>query len=384
MRPSPTAGQASLEYVAVISLVAAVLVLAAPAVGSPSIAREVARAVRLGLCVVADDYCRAGDAAAERLPPCTLGSRVSGRESEISLLNFRLGENNEWNVSVASDGSVSIVHTEGGSAALVAGVGAELGYQVAVEAEASAGLRVQTMSGWRFPDRDAAKRFIAGLPSSARLQAPAWQSGALGGQAGAGAALKGGGVDLGSLGSAAKLASGVRSGPGDTLTLFGEVALSDPELRVLGSQIVGLGAARVVLEYTFAGGEPTQLAFRTVVPGDGGKRATETLRRLDLRMPGNRFVAQPLLGAGMFRPPTPGYVRDLDRVLEWIETEGTIERATYAVDDSSKNIGFALKTGAELGLAHTTIRVGQRLVDATAKVPGEKERSRFDCLDQLR
>jgi hypothetical protein len=384
VRPSPTAGQASLEYVAVISLVAAVLVLAAPAVGTPSIAREVARAVRLGVCVAAHDYCRAGDAAAERLGPCTLGSRASGHESEVSLLSFRLGENDEWNVSVASDGSVSMVHAEGGSAALVAGVGAEVGYDVAVEAEASAGLRVQTMTGWRFADREAAKRFIAGLPSSARNEPPAWRSGALGGQAGAVAVVKGGGLDLGSLGAGAKLASGVRAGPGDTLTLFGEVSLSDPELRALGSQIAGLGPARGVLEYTFAGGEPTQLAFRTVVPGGAGKRATETLRRLDLRIPGNRFVAQPLLGAGMFRPPTPAYVRDLGRVLAWIETEGTIERATYDVEDSSKNFGFMLKAGEELGLSHTAIRVGQRLVDASAKVPGSKERSRFDCLDQLR
>jgi hypothetical protein len=381
VRPSPTAGQASLEYVAVISLVAAVLVLAAPAVGAPALAGGVARAVRLGVCIVASDYCRAGDAAAERLLPCTLGSRVSGRESEVSLLNFRLGENNQWNVSVASDGSVSIVHTEAGSAALVAGVGIEAGYELDAGAEASAGLRVQTMSGWRFGDRAAAKRFIAGLPASARD--PDWQSGALGGQAGTGAGVKGGGFDLASLGAAAKLASGMRAGPGDTLTLFGEVALSDPELRALGSQVAGVGG-RVVLEYTFAGGTATQLALRTVISGDGGNRVTETLRRLDLRMPGNRFVAQPLLGAGMFRPPTPGYVRDLRRVVDWIDTEGTIERATYAVDDTSKQLGLTLKFGEELGFAHTAVRVGQRLIDATAKAPGSKERSRFDCLDQLR
>ena len=49
----PTAGQASLEYVAALALIAAVFVLAAPAVGAPDIPALVVAKMRLALCIVA-------------------------------------------------------------------------------------------------------------------------------------------------------------------------------------------------------------------------------------------------------------------------------------------------------------------------------------------
>jgi hypothetical protein len=381
VRPSPTAGQASLEYVAVISLVAAVLVFAAPAVGAPSLAGQVARGVRLGLCVVAHDYCLPGDAAGDRLPPCALGQQVTGKHDVLSIGNVRFGKNDEWAVAAASDGSVSISYAKGGGAALVAGIGLESTLGVDVGAEASAGFRVQEAKGWRFPDRAAAKRFIAGLPDSAR-QRPAWRSGAFGKEAGAGAGARALGVDAGSLAASATESDGVRWGPGAALTIYNELSFSAPELKALGLQVAGLGDGRLMVEYTTVEGVPAELAFREALPSAAGDRLTETVKRLDLRNPGNRFVAEPLLAVPSLRPPDQ--LENVRRVLRWIETEGTIERAVYDVDDRSKSVGFTAKWGEELGFSHDAIRVGQRLLDASAEAPGAKARERFDCLDQLR
>lgn len=384
MRPSPTAGQASLEYVAVISLAALVLVFAAPAVGAPSVAGSVARGVRLGVCVVARDYCRAGDAEGERLPPCELSSRTQGGDDELSVGHFRMTLNDGWSVSLASDGSVTVVHTDGGGASLVAGAGLEAPFQIDVGAEASAGFRFRESVAWRFPDRASAKRFVSALPESARRERPWWRTAKPSSHAGAGAGIRIAGLDSASVTAAGELAAGMRWGPGNAATLFVELALLTPELKAVGIPLVGFGNGRLVLEYTFVDGEPRAIAFRTIIPSALGDRLTEELWQLDLRHPGNRFVAEPVLGVGMLRPPTPDYVSDLARIHRWIETEGTIERAVYAVDDASKSIGLVLKLGQELGFGHNEIRVAQRLVEARAKVPGSRVRERFDCLDQLR
>ncbi len=386
MRPSPTAGQASLEYIAVISLVAAVLAFAGPAVGGVGgipITGEVARGIRLGICVVAHDYCRAGDAEADRLPPCALGRRITGKDDAVSLGFVRFGGNDDWSASAGSDGSVTLTYTKGGGAGLVAGIGVEAPLKVDVGAEAAGGLKFQEARSWTFAGPAQARRFIAALPRSAR-RTPTWHSAALGAEGTAAAGARALGLDAAAVSAALKTSDGVRWGPGASTTLYTDLSFSAPDLRLLGLQVTGLGNGRLMAEYTTVGGVPTQLAFRTAVPSKLGNQVTETVRRLDLRNPGNLFAARPLLGAALFRPPTPGYVADLRRTLAWIDTEGTVERATYAVNDSSKSIGFTVKAAAELGFSYGAVRVGQRLLEATARVPGAKERERFDCLDQLR
>src|SRR4051812_25738616 len=63
----PAAGQASVEYVAVLTVVAILLAFAAPAVGGPNIPRSVAHTIRLGICVVGGDICGSNAAKAAGL-----------------------------------------------------------------------------------------------------------------------------------------------------------------------------------------------------------------------------------------------------------------------------------------------------------------------------
>ena len=57
MHTRTTAGQATIEYVAAIALIAAILVVAGPAVGAPDLARLVVSKLRLALCIVGMDVC---------------------------------------------------------------------------------------------------------------------------------------------------------------------------------------------------------------------------------------------------------------------------------------------------------------------------------------
>jgi hypothetical protein len=379
---SPTAGQASLEYLAISSLVALVLAVAAPAVGAPSVARAVARTVRLGICVVAHDYCTAEQAAADGLGPCALGRRVRGKDDSISVGFVRIGSGDDWTVSVASDGSVTLTYSRGGGAGFVAGLGVDApSLKLAFGAEGSIGFRVQQAKSWTFPDRAAAKTFIAALPDS-RDRRPDWRSGTLTSVLAAGAGAKLLGFDAVTLDAAARASAGVRVGPGASVTLYLQLMLDTPQLNGAGSQIVGAGTARLIEEITYVGGRPVQLVLRRALPSRLSNRLTETVWRLGLRSPGNAFAARHFIPPAVLSPTRlPSALR---RLLAYIATEGTIERATYAVSDTSRSAGFTLKAGEELGFSHTSIRVAQALEEASAKAPGGKERERFDCVDQLR
>ena len=91
VRSHPTAGQATLEYIAAVALVAALLLVAAPAVGAPDIARAVADAIKHGLCVAGGDVCSTGDARRAGLPPCPLKSDFTGAEGSVKAFSVELG-----------------------------------------------------------------------------------------------------------------------------------------------------------------------------------------------------------------------------------------------------------------------------------------------------
>ena len=70
--------------------------------------REVARVVRTGVCIVAGDVCRASDAAAAGLRPCTLSDERRGGGLAVTILSVRIGGEHQWLVARRSDGSVAV------------------------------------------------------------------------------------------------------------------------------------------------------------------------------------------------------------------------------------------------------------------------------------
>ena len=164
MSRRPTAGQASLEYVAALALLAAVFVVAAPAVGAPDIPRLVVGKLRLGICLVANDVCSAQAAKDAGLGPCPLSSDLTGHEVSVTAFSIEVGHRWTLTVTPQSDGSVAIVRTASGSGGIAAGTpGAGGGFgPIALDAGASIGARarVQMARGWVFPDQVTAARFL--------------------------------------------------------------------------------------------------------------------------------------------------------------------------------------------------------------------------------
>ena len=115
-----TRGQASLDYVAVLALVAVVLAGAAGTVGAPWLARSLAGAIRHGICVVSGSYCSVREAADAGLAACPVHRRSEAERSGVTAI-VHLGRDDVLLVERRSDGTASVAFVDGWRA------GAEIG-----------------------------------------------------------------------------------------------------------------------------------------------------------------------------------------------------------------------------------------------------------------
>jgi hypothetical protein len=389
VRSQPTAGQATIEYVAAISLLAAVLAVAGPAVGAPSIAHALVAQIKHALCLVGGDFCTPSDARRAGLAPCPLRSDVSGGEGSVTAFSIELGGRTTLTVTPLSDGTVSVVRLAGVSAAAVGGpsVGLSLGLAgVEGGVEGEARRRLQGALGWVFPDRMTADRFLEhALRSSIDRERwpPAWVAGELGSEAGAWAGVSVGAVDKAgfvpvSASGAVNQTYGVKRSRDGSVTFYSRVSLEGPELNVpLLPPMLTRGRNEWVVEYTRKDGEPRELLLRTIAPGDRGHRMTEIVARLDLRNATNREIAGPFLRNPLTWKSAGGVGKQA--LMNRIATHGTVERAVSEVDDDSRGAAFSIKLGIKFGLGGRKIKIVRRLVEATASANGVNGR-RLDCL----
>jgi hypothetical protein len=382
-----SAGQASLEYVAVIALVAALLVFAGPALGAREIPRQVVHSMRLAICIVADDVCRREDALAAGLKPCVEAGQTKGIEGGFTVFSVDVGANDQLTGYRESDGSISLVWSAGGSFGLAGGFGldgaagplsVELGPTGAVRE------RVQAARAWHFPDVATARRFIAGMPASAHDQGrwpAAWNSAEAGGEVAAGVHAAVGGADLVGLAASGSFAGGARFALGGVVTLYTRVSFDEPEATLPLVPSYGGGRATAMLEYTFDRNGPRELALRQLEPSDGGNRLTETVVRLPLRTNSlNLVYARPLIDVKLPWSPR-AEARAIRAIIAQAHEMGTIERSVYDIDDTSRGASGAVKEGIEFGAGGKSLDVHKSLSDASAWTPGSRERDRFDCAE---
>ena len=365
MRPSPTAGQASLEYLAVISLVAALLLLAGPAVGTPPIAEAVARGVRIGLCVVADDICTREDAAAAGLPPCQLDLATRGYEAKVSVFSIEVGSRDTLAGYRSSDGSISMMWSGSGILGVGTGVGVATG-PLRWERGIAARAKLTVARGWTFPDEATARRFVAGMPKSAADQQhwpAAWHTVEGAAQAEVEVKTVARGVDLTKLGISTENVLGARVFSDGTVTIYASANAEGPEGSYPAGSSVGPGKASSVMELTLGGGRPRTVALRSVDPSDMNSRLSETVYRMNLD--------------GLL-PPPPWKIPARARYF------GTIEHNVYSYADRTRGVSGEAALGIKFGFDAKVVDIRRTLVDATARTGSGKERSRFDCLDQLR
>jgi hypothetical protein len=407
--PHPAAGQASLEYIGLLALVAAALAVAAPAAGLAGVPAQLTRIVRTGICIVGGDVCRAADAAAAGLHPCTLSDERRGGGLAVTVLSVRIGGDHQWLVARRSDGSVAVTKVARDDAGASGGLGYELG-PLKAGVEAQAGLRVASGIGWEFPDAATARRFLAaahyGLSPAIRRWPAAWRSGeaalavsgwaglgvvatgengaARGGASSDGGAMRGdssgasveapaGGIEV-----AAESALGARVARGST-TLYLRAETEGPRTTGVFDGLLEAGPrGPVVAEYTRDRNGPRELAFRVSAPGAREGQVVETVARLDLRVPANRAVAANLL---RHRAPWPPSVAGaLREAIRQAVRTGTVERSVYAVEDDSQSLELAARVGAEVGVEAGYSKVDRRLVEASAWTAGSQERAREDCI----
>jgi hypothetical protein len=372
------AGQASLEYTGVLALVGAALATGA-IVGVGDVGRAVAAGVRAGICVVAGDVCRASDAAAAGLSPCTTLERTRGGGASVVLASLRLGGGDELTVATRSDGSVLVTEAEDRSVGASAGLGVDaspLGIELGVEG--SYELVVGTGRAWELPDGAAARRFLVAAPDS--RPPPTWRFGEADSVLEGELAAKTVGVKLTALETSARTAAGARVGRGrTTLYLRGRLDGPAPSLWTPAGthRLDGPTTGDVMVELSRERGELRELAFRTVEPGARPGQVVETVGRLDLRVPANRAAADAVL---RWRAPWPPAVAaDLRAAALRTVEAGTVERAVYAVDHDTVELDLEIRLGLALGLDVERVDVERRLLEASAWTPGSRERERYDC-----
>jgi len=371
-------GQATVEYVALLALAAMLLALAAPLAGLAPVGAAVVHTIRLGICLVANDFCSQADARLNGLGPCTVARREQELDGAFALGPLRFGSDVVWSAAADSDGGVEVGLQAGGDAGVgIAGIGIDAPGPLSlhVGGEGTLTLQLRRGAGWSFGSGDEAQAFIDGLPGSALARAPSWVSSTDSLDAALAAGVKLRGVDAAGLQADAKASHAVQVGPGDVAHVFYEAELSGPALHALGAGFAELGTLSWTIEKIYASGVPAGLVLRTAQSSAGGGEVTETVRRIGL--------GSPLLRNAFARYFEPGPQLPTSSDLWLIDGLGRVERSTYSVSGTAVGVGLDVQAGGEVGVGEHLSVTRQRLIEATATTLGSAQRERFDCLDRM-
>jgi hypothetical protein len=367
----------SAEYTALLALVGSALAGTAVVVGPAAIGEAVAGGVRTGICIVAGDVCRASDAEAAGLAPCTLADHTRGEGLTFTVASLRFGADDRWTAARRSDGSVIITHADERKLGGKVGIGAEAS-PLGIDAEVSGKLDYTLLSGraWEFPDAASAVRFLRDREGVE----PTWRFGDVGSVVTGEAELTAGPVVLTEFESSARAAAGARVGRGVTtyyVRTRADAFAGGLSLPGVGGRVEGPSTGDAVVELTRDASGPRELAFRTVQRGGRAAQVVETVARLDLRDPGHRAAAEALLSLRLPWPPT--VARELRVLVARAVRSGIVERAVYDVADDSKEIELSASLGFSVGVGASEAEVDRRLVAAHAWTHGSRARERADC-----
>ena len=391
MRSHPTAGQATLEYIAAVALVAALLLVAAPAVGAPDIGRGVADAIRHGICLVGGDICTNGDARRAGLPPCPLSTRTSGWDGAVEVTFVDVGGKFTLAVTKKSDGSVSVVRVANAGHGVSGGFGAELDagpIRFSIGGDGKVTKRFQVAAGWDFPDEKTASKFLEhSLRNAVRLKRwpPSWWSTERADEvvvvdrAGGRRDRVDDRYQVVGASAFVQVADGAVSRRGGGATFYARTTLDGPEWSAPLTPSKGRGRTEWIVELTRrrAGPPgrarvPQRLAQRHGQRAHGGRQAPRPARSRQLRRGASHCSAQAAL-AHRAGPREQA-------LAERLPTHGTIETSVYRIDDDTNGASGALKAAVEVGLGAKKIDV---MTDADRDRPvqrGALTGKRLDCV----
>lgn len=369
-------GQASVEYVAAIALVAIVLAVGTVAVAAPGLPGAVADKLRLALCIVGGDVCRPSDAAARGLEPCVTSAADHERETGLTFLFIRGSGNETYAIERLSDGRIRLSAGYGQGASATAGIGVQLG-QLRAGGSAQGGLGFNSGQTWVLPDEAALRAVLARVPgydlhnalrTFGRIPQPAETYLEGGGDGGAQLAVQALKEVPGGGGQARSFLGRRRAGRDTTYYLDLGASTTGP----LVSAVPALDArGRVLAEYTT--GSPPVITLRAATRGSGDTE-TETVMRLPLGDQADRRAAQQVAFVALANPALA--IADL---VTRIRARGTVEQLRYRTRTRSRQWAYGLDLGAALGADHRTSVTTRELVGAQV-LNGPFPATRLDCL----
>lgn len=394
-------GQASLEYVGVLALVAVVLGAGALFTGAPDLAGAVGAQIRRGLCIVTGGDClgRAGPI------PCVVRAVEESTDREISVVALRLADGRVVLREERSDGTVAVTvaQSNGAGGAVVFGARVRVGkWETSGDAELGAKLRASYARRFVRPDGPSADRLVAdlaehdpdfggvldeltrvGLRREDDGPAPVEREYALGAEVEAEVALNKFG--LGAYGHA--LGAGTLG-----LRLDERTGERTVVLRMDREMVGALTAPRVGLEAALTGeatgaltfdrtGQPVRLSIASAqairgsarlgpYEGEGGDRL-ESEVRLELT---DRAARADLLGALVGQPGATA------RTARRFADDARVDLRLYATshEESTSGVSGSLQfVGAGYDEVSTLER--RRLLRAAAREPGQGWGPNLDC-----
>jgi hypothetical protein len=419
-------GQATVDYVALLGLVALVLAAGVGAVAVSGVGERLLYALRQGLCAVGGVLCPPPP------EPCVVKRDAQRDNGSVSVGVVRLGEDQALIVERLSNGKVAVTLIGGGHAGAEVGIGAggsigTGGEALGAGAEARAAVIARLGDGreWILPDEAAAKRLIDQLGRDETiplLDGPAeaiddlfgggedvrkpdveWDEGGTGGDAA-------GEADVGPATVSARVATGVsvgirtdhRTGRRTYYLRLDAASSAALSAKLLGASGAGAGATSIAVTFD-RHGKPVELLAtasrqlegglqlppglaagkllaRAVAHGGTGGRL-EVEGRLDLRAPANAEATKRLLDA-LGHPDDPGGLgRAVAGMGERLVNGARLDARLYGM--TSDTYGGSARAKVVVGVgANLEHRMEQStLLGAWERPPDGAWTDRHDCTD---
>jgi hypothetical protein len=390
-----TAGQATIDYVALVGVLAIVLGLAlglAPD-GAPGIVNAVAGQMRRALCIVGGGHC-----ADPRSRPCTVATTRDNRHFAVNVILVRVDHDRSVLRETMSDGTVRLTVARSGAAGLEVGAGATArmsvgGHPIGTSDEMRASAQATLGTGKVYVARDAreASAFMRAIQDG-RSPAPVREVFYDGGvreleQAGFGRAwLEGAAAhtlgarrDRRTGQTTVTLNAGASGWGGLTMALAGPTAAGEHATTLgltldrrrrpieLSLSAAGSVAGGVALPAIFAA------ARTTGSDGAAAGRRWELGARLDLRDP----VVQAAWARVRHHPASVAAIRALGAMFS---ERAYLDLRTYGTDSTASGVDVGVSEGGRFGIEYDHVVDRSRLLSASSRPPAGLWERRLDCV----
>jgi hypothetical protein len=395
-------GQASVEWLAVVALVAVIFGLGAALAQAGYVGRRVTREMARAICLVGSGDCRRDQ------EPCVVASQANRRGMTVHLLFFRLGGDKLGVVEERSDGTFAVTLEDGITGGLEGSGGLKAGFQVgglglSIGGEITAAVMARLGRGrtWIVGSRAAARQVLeqegAGRPPDATSGSG---SGASSVDAIAVGELLKESVEVARAGIVFDREAGWRvDRRSGHRTAY--VQASSTGAATIGGRVLGLSGdgqetyaveydemgrpvdLRVIAVGSFAGSRDLPAVVQEVAglltPDAGdGERGYEVTGHLDLTDAGSLAAARGLLNAIADRRATAAPEQALRRR---IDERGTVQARVLAIRTDGTEMGFAFTGGVGGFSAEAQIQQrSQQLLGATSRGLDGQWITRTDCV----